>query len=216
MTQHIKGVSGPLLGKFRIAAVTGLTTGMAAGATIFSARFAPTTNARAIIAGLRLKSQIITPFTAANEFTIAAYIARSFTASDSGGTSILPSGVNNMLSSVSDSGIVPVTNFTDMRVSTTGALTAGTRTLDAAPMLVLPAAQIAGTPSQQSYNETLFEPSSDQRYGMNIQGQTGGTSTNAEGIVVVSTIAQGAGGTVRYVIELEWYEYATNSAEVID
>jgi hypothetical protein len=213
--QHVRGASGPLLGKFRVAAISGLVTGAAAGATLFSARFAPTTFVRAIISQLRLKSQIITPFTAPNEFTLAAYVARSFTASDSGGTAVLPTGLNNLLASISDSAISPLTNFTDIRVATTGGLTVGTRTLDANPILVLPAAQLAASPVSQSYNETDLEANSDQRFALNLQGQTGGTATNAEGIVVTSPIAQGAGGVVRFVFEIEWYEYATNSAEVI-
>lgn len=212
---RIRGINGPILGKFRIAAVSGLLTGLAAGATVFSARFAPvgSVNVRALITGLRLKSQILTPGSAAGEFTFAAYVARSFTGSDSGGTSILPSGLNGMLSSITDSSLSTPSQFTDMRVSTTAALAAGTRTLDANPFLVLPAAQIATTPTQQSYNETMLEPSSDQRYGLNLQGQTGGTAANAEGIVVTSLAAFPAAMVVRFIAELEWLEYVTNSAE---
>ena len=215
---RIRGANGPILGKFRVAAMSGLLTGLAAGNPVFSARFAPagTANVRALIAGLRLKSQILTPGSAAGEFTFAAYVARSFTASDTGGTSVLPANasLNNMLSSISDSN--SSSNFTDMRVATTGTLTAGTRTLDANPMLVLPAAQIATTPTQQSYNETVWEPSSDQRFGLNLQGQTGGVAANAEGIVVTTVTAFAAAMVVRFIAELEWYEYVTNSAESLD
>lgn len=214
---RIRGANGPIAYKGRIAAVSGLLTAVAANAPIFSARFAPaaTANIRALITGLRLKSQILTPGSAAGEFTFAAYVARSFTASDSGGTSVLPAGLNNMLSSITDSGNYS-TQFTDMRVATTGALTVGTRTLDSNPMLVLPAAQIATTPTQQSYNETVWEPSSDQRYGLNLQGQTGGVAANAEGIVVNNMTAFATSMVVRFIAELEWLEYVTNSAESLD
>jgi len=214
--QHIRGANGPILGIFRIAAVTGLTTGMAGGATIFSARFAPagTVFARAIITDLRIKAQLVTPFTAIQEYGAAAYIARSFTASDSSGTSILPTALNNNLASVMPAW---TTAFTDMRVAAAGAVTAGTRTLDANPFLYLPAAQVlVAASAAQGYTETQLGPISDQRFGPNLQGQTGGTATNAEGIVVTVPVAQGAGGTVRYCIEMEWYEYATNSAEAIN
>lgn len=214
--QHIRGINGPILGKFRLAAVTGLTTGMAANAPIFSARFAPTAAVRACIADLRLKVQIITPFTAANEISCQAFIARSFTASDSGGTSVLPATLNNMISSISDSALSPVTQFTDIRVAGAAALTAGTRTLDANPFLYLPAAQVlAAASAAQSYSESDYSPYSDQRFGINLQGQTGAVAANAEGIIVTVPIAQGAAGTVRYAIEMEWYEYVTNSAETI-
>lgn len=213
---RIRGANGPILGKFRLAAVSGLLTGLAAGAPVFSARFAPASSVpiRALITGLRLKSQVLTPASAVPaEFTFSAFVARSFTASDSGGTAILPTGLNNMLSSITDSNLSTPSQFTDMRVATTGALTAGTRTLDANPMLVLPAAQIATTATQQSYNESAWEPSSDQRYGLNLQGQTGGVATNAEGIVVTSLAAFNTALVVRFICELEWIEYVTNSAE---
>ena len=209
--QHIRGINGPILGKYRVAAVSGLMTGLAANNLVFSARFAPTGNVRAAIAGLRLKSQLITPGSAAFEFTFAAYLARSFTASDSGGTAVLPSGLNNLLASIDDSS--HATNFTDMRIASTGALTSGTRTVDANPILVLPAAQLSTSPPSQSYNESALEPSSDQRYVANLQGQTGGTATNAEGIIVANQAAFGTSAVVRLIVELEWYEYVTNSAE---
>lgn len=211
MTDRIKGQSGPILGKWRISAVTGLTTGLAAGNPIFSARFAPTANIRALITDIRLKAQIVTPFTAANEVNAQVQIARSFTASDTGGTSVLPTGIQAQLSSVSDSAYT--TSFTDMRVATTGTLTAGTRTLDPNPILYLAGAQLlAAAGAAQGYSETSLSLSTDQRFSLNLQGQTGGTAANAEGIVVTVPTAQGAGGTVRYAIEIEWYEYRTDSA----
>lgn len=211
--QHIRGVNGPINGKFRVAAFTGLTTGIAANGAIFSMRLAGTGFYRAVVTDLRLKAQIITPFTAANEISAAAYLVRSFTASDSGGTSLLPAGLNNYISSVDPPF---TTTVTDLRVATTGALTAGTRTIDAAPILFLPAAQIQATASAaQGYFETALSPTSDQRFGLNLQGATGGTAANAEGLIVTLPVAQGAGGTVRYAIEIEWVEYTTNSAESI-
>lgn len=211
---RIRGANGPIQYKGRVAAVSGLLTGLAAGNPVFSARFAPagTVPIRAVIAGIRLKSQVITPASAVpSEFTFQAFVARGFTASDTGGTSVLPTGLNNMLSSISDSTLT--TQFTDMRIATTGTLTAGTRTLDNNPFLVLPAAQIATTQTQQSYNETYLEPSSDQRFVINLQGQTGGVAANAEGIVINSLATFNTAMTVRLVVELEWYEYTTNSAE---
>ena len=34
---------------------------------------------------------------------------------------------------------------------------------------------------------------------------------NQEGVVVTVPVAQGAGGTVRYVIDMEWIEYNAQS-----
>lgn len=206
--QHIRGINGTVLSKYRLSTSTGLTTAMVAGGCIFSARWAPANGTRCMIAMLRLRSQLVVPFTASQEYNLSAFIARSFTASDSNGTVLLPSALNNLMSSVSDSANVPVTNFTDMRVATTGVLGSGTRTNDAQPILQLPSVQIAAAPTALSYNETTYEPSSDQRYGINLQQN--------EGITINNTILQGAGGTVRYFIEMEWYEYqGTGGAETI-
>lgn len=214
--QHIRGANGPILGKFRIATFTGLTTGLAGSTPIFSMRFAPAGSVpvRALITDFRLKAQIVTPFTAANEINVLAYIARSFTASDTGGISVLPAGISNMLSSISDAGYT--TNFTDIRVAGTAALGAGTRTLDTSPFATLLGAQVLAAASAASaYEETALTMQGDQRYTINLQGQTGGVAANAEGIVVLCNQAQGAGGVVRYAFDVEWLEYATNSAEVI-
>lgn len=212
--QHIRGVNGPILGKFRLAAVTGLTTGFVANSSIFDAQFAPTGNVRAVITDLRLKAQLVTPFTSANEYSAQAFIARSWTSSPTGGTLISISGLQNMLSSVSDA---PYTSaFTSIRVCNTSSLGNGTFTLDTVPLLYLPAAQVlAAASAAGEWHETALGPISDQRFGINLQGQTGGIATNAEGIAVQVPIAQGAGGVVRYCVEMEWYEYATNSAETI-
>lgn len=216
MTVSVKGITGPVLGKFRVSALSGLVAGVAANAPIFSARFAPAWVAaqgvRAAIVDIRLKAQIITPFTNANEITASCFFARSFTASDTGGTSVLPTGISGMIESFADGplGINTSTFFTDMRISTTAALTAGTRTLDANPFLSLVGAQTlaAANANQNVSLEADFTPNSDTRWAIVLQGQTNGVATNAEGIVVTVPFAQGAGGSVRYTVEMEWYEYA--------
>lgn len=202
--QHIRGVNGPITGKWRISAATGLTAAISAGGTIFSARFGATTLFRALITDFRLKAQIVTAFTAANEISVSASFARSFTVSDSAGTTITPTANNNTLSSVDAS---TATSFANIQVATTTAMTAGTRTLDTAPFLYMPAGQPGASPTAQAYWETDMSNWGDQRFGPVIQAN--------EGIVVAIPATQGAGGTVRYVVEMEWVEFATNSAEVL-
>lgn len=217
MLGHIRGVNGPILGKFRLSALTGLTTGLAAGATIFSARFAPADGLygqqpriRALITDLRIKAAITVPFTAANEISAQAFIARAFTASDTGGTALLPTGIQQNLSSI-DLGYT--TAFTDMRIATAAALAAGTRTLDPSAILNMPAAQPGTSITAQANFETALETISDQQFMPNLQGQTGGVAANAEGLVVTLPVAQGAGGVVRYAIELGWIEYCATGSE---
>lgn len=209
--QNIRGASGPLLGKFRLSAVTGLTTGLVATSSVFAARFAPTTPVRAVITDFRLKALIVTPFTAANEISCQAFLARGWTVAPSAGIAIALTGIQNMLSSVSDANLP--TAFSQIQIANTGGLGNGTLAIDPNPFLYLPATQLlAAASAAQGASETALGPISDQRFGINLQGQTGGVAANAEGIVVQVPVAQGAGGTVRYCIEMEWYEYATNSA----
>lgn len=211
--QHIRGVNGPIIGKWRVSFLTGLLSGVASGAPVFAARFAPTGPVRALITDLRLKAAIVTPFTAAQEIQFAAYIARSFTASDSGGNAItLTQPAQNLCSTDTQ---VP-SAFTDIRYAAAVALTPGTRTLDGAPILFIEAAQTlaaaAANPITVADQITMY---GDQRFGISLQGQTGGVAANAEGIVVNNVTILGAGGTARLVVELEWVEYVTNSAESI-
>lgn len=221
--QRIRGVSGPILGHYRLAAFSGLTTGLGANAVIFSARWATTQLLRAAITRLRITGQIITAFTGAQEIQIAGLLASGFTASDTGGTAIAPppAGQNSFLQ-VSESG--QASQFTDLRIASASAVAAGTRTLDTAPFLgALGSQLLAAAGAAQNLVVADFETESDQRLPLILQGGgpvAHGSSTNvaanAQGVIVTSPIAQGAGGTVRFLVEMEWLEFAWDSAETIN
>lgn len=203
MRGSIGFLTGTPVGHYRVAAATGLTTGLAAGNPIFSARWGGVTPMRPLILRLEVFGALITPFTAAQEVSAAAFIARGFTAADTGGTPLTLSGTNaGVQNSLAD---VPPT--CTINVATTGTLTAGTRTLDANPFLYIAGAQTlaaANAGSLSIYDE--FHVQSDQEFPFNLQNAQA-LAANAEGIVVTVPTAQGAGGTVRYVIEMEWLEY---------
>jgi hypothetical protein len=156
-----------------------------------------------------MQMYITVPFTAAQELSCAAYVARSFSAADTGGTALTLTGQNAVLNSVSD---IPCS--ATMNVSTTTALTPGTRTLDVQPFLFCPGSQLF-TATSTTTNATPFVEeyvlNSDQQWPLNMQGgalwQNIGTFTGPEGIVVQNGIAMGAGGSVRFVFEIEWVEY---------
>jgi hypothetical protein len=220
---RIRGVSGPIVGHYRLAALSGLTTGLGANAIIFAARWATTALLRAAIQRLKVTAQIVTPFTAANELSIAAYLASSFTASDTGGGSNLapPAGQNSFLQVVE---AAQASNFTDIRIASATALAAGTRTLDTTAFLAALGAQdlAAASAAQNVIIADYDAATSDQRLPIILQGggpiaHGGNTNvaTNAQGIEVQSPIAQGAGGTVRFLVEMEWVEYGSDSAEGI-
>jgi len=209
-------LAGSIVGHYRTVALTGLTTGMAANAPIVAIRMAPAAAQpssiylRALIQRLSIRAQVVTPFTAAQELSLSAFIARNWSAADTGGTVLTLTSPNAMLNSISDT--APQLSI---QVAGAGALTAGTRTLDANPFLYVAGAQTSAAASLTGPFGALadeFLINSDQEYGINLQGtlvpwQSLGNQFGPEGIVVQSNIAQGAGGTVRVAVEIEWVEY---------
>ena len=211
-------VNGSIVGHYRTAAISGLMTGVAANAPIFAARYVPTNpNYRAVLQRLRLQFAIVTPFTAAQEVYIAAYKVHGWSAADTGGSALVLTAPNAMLNDIAD--IAPSMTI---NVSTTGALTPGTRTVDANPFLVALGAQIftaSSTTTQAAPFAEEYVLNSDQQYPFNMQGNAalpqnsgGGNAYGPEGIIVQNAILLGAAGTVRFSAEMEWVEYDASTS----
>lgn len=229
--QKIRGVSGPIVYHGRIALLSGLTTGMGANAPIFSCRWATAAYLRAAIMRLRVSQLTQTAFTTGQETSLSAFLASAFTASDSGGTQRIPVAGQNSLLQVSEA--AQVSAFTDIRIAAAAALTPGTRTLDTIPFIS--GLGFSNAVGQNAGGEVIFDwnVDSDQRTPLVLQGITptigqqaipgvqppatpANIAANAQGIVVQSNVAQGATGVVEFLVEMEWLEYATNAAEVIN
>jgi hypothetical protein len=195
----VLGINGVITGDYRIGVTTGLTTGLSANDPIFSFRWGSTTH-RCAIRALQVAIQIVTPFTAANEVSANAIFARTFTASDTGGTALTLTGTNANLHSYSST----ASKVTDARVATTGTLTAGTRTLDSQPFLQCLAGQLLAAAGAAQGNAAADYDTIPDRHPIVL--------TTNEGIIVRSGIALGAAGTVRFAIGLEWSEYLNESS----
>lgn len=182
-----------LLGSHRLNAVSGLTTGIAANTPIFSFRWGSATKF-ALIKYLKIQATVITGFTAAQELALNAFIARVFTASDSAGTAIVfTTNFQKKRTSMATSLV------TDCRVSGTAQLTVGTRTLDAVPTLSSSVKTLAaGAAVQDARMEAELILSNPTDYPTVL--------AQDEGIVVNNVILQGAAGTVRYGVTIEWDE----------
>jgi hypothetical protein len=171
---------------------TQMSAALGTGAPIFSARWGNASNL-ALIKRLRLSVGAgATAFTAgAAQFHLIA--ARGFTASDTGGTSILPSGNGNKLRTS-----MGTTLFSDIRISATGTLSAGTRTLDPQPLASVVAGVVAtaGTP--------ILAPHAllDQR-----PGEYPLVLAQNEGFVIQATVP--ATGTWFFSVDMEWLEVAS-------
>jgi hypothetical protein len=207
-------LNGVPVGHYRIAVPTGLTTGLAANAPIFSARWASANYIRALVTKLSVTANLVTPFTTAQEINAAAYIARSWSADDTGGTAIVLTAPTNMQNSLADA--APTCT---MRAATAAATTAGTRTLDSNAILFASGSQTLAAASAfpETVADTFQAVSADVGFPINFQSGNSpvaglGTYYGPEGIVAtIGPTAQGAGGTVRYIIEMEWLEYNVQS-----
>ena len=207
MRGSLSFLAGTPIGHYRVAVATGLTAGLAANAPIISVRWGGTGFVRPLITRIELLGTIVTPFTGAQEITVAATIARSWSAADTGGTAITLTGVNNVQNSLAD-----VASSATINAATTTALTPGTRTLDANPIMYATAAQTLAAASANPLSVyDIFElNSADSQFAFNLQNNvtpTVGGDSHPEGLVITVPVAQGAGGTVRYVLEMEWIEY---------
>lgn len=116
-------------GAYRLAARSGtIAATLAANAPLFSFRWGDAT-LNCIVQRIRAQLWANLAFTAAfNDMSIAGIIARSWTVADSGQTAISLAGNNAKLRTD-----FPTSKFAtngDMRIANTGAVTAGTRTLD--------------------------------------------------------------------------------------
>lgn len=187
-------------GSYQIAAISGAVTGVGAGSPVFSMRWAPGTGALCMINSVYVSATVTVGFTAAQELEYGMFVARGFTVSDTGGTQQVLSGANQKMRT--SMGTSLFSSGGDMRISSTAALTAGTRTLDSQPMNAnsfwSPAATAGSNLS--NVNIALFDRQ---------PGEYPIVLANNEGMVINNVLAMGAGGVVRLVVYVNWTEVAT-------
>jgi hypothetical protein len=115
-----------VLGSYMVNGRTSTYTGLAAGSPLFSFRWGNASNL-AVIKRVRIAVAVTGPATTPGQAERELIVARSFSASDTGGTAVTLTGNNQKMRTSQGTSLV-----TDMRFGTT--ITAGTRTLDAAPI----------------------------------------------------------------------------------
>jgi hypothetical protein len=207
---------GSDVGHYRALFQTGLTASIAANGCIFSASMQNKTPVRALVTALSVGASVVAPFTGAQEIGALAYVARNFSVVDSGVTAVNLAAPNQCLNSLADVG-----SSMTVLVANATALTVGTRTLDPSPMTGLVLAQPAASGSTTvPVNQIAgFNVQSDQQWGVNLQSafnaaNPAAASGTQEGIVVNIPVLQGAGGTVRYQVYMEWIEYSYGPGSV--
>ena len=158
----------------------------------------------AIIQRITINWVMTTGFTTGQQIAFGGYVARSFTGSDSGGTTIALSGNNQKNRTSAQTSQIATGG--DMRISTTAALTVGTRTLDSAAFGVTngwAGTTLLTTGTQPLQQVTLYEE---------FPGDTPLILQSNEGIVINNLVALGAAGVMSVAINIEWTESATSAS----
>lgn len=181
------------LGIYKIGVTNGgsaMAAGLGAAAPIFSFRNS-TANIYVVKRVLFDMAGTATVFTA-GEALFTLFVARSFSASDTGGTGVVPTSNSNKLRTS-----MATTGVADIRISATATLTAGTRTLDGQPLssLAIPIGTAASV--QYALNAALL----DQRVGEHPLALA-----QNEGFVIQATVP--ATGTWFFKVGVDWEELA--------
>lgn len=197
-------------GSYRLVCSTGSVTVVAARTAtagfLFTQRWSSTTSANAFIKYVGARFTCTTAYTTAQETGCDLIVARTYTASCTGGTAVdvgsTVANTGNLLAAQPTSLIVA--NAT--RVATTDAFTAGTQTLDANPIGLISgwtagigdAVPLATSGSQGGFG-TLFDARTSRHEAPIVLVQD-------EGIVIRNLILMGAVGVGRWDFCVEWDE----------
>lgn len=180
------------LGMYKMSLLSGtMAAGLAAAANIWSFRWGDATRLCALqkltLDGL---SGSATAF-AAGFGSIRGFFARSFTASDSAGTAATLTGNSGKLRTN-----MGTTLLTDLRMSATAALTAGTRTLDANALGQISLSFGVVVSVQYVNNVVLF--------GEDVGPEMPAVLAQNEGVVLQATVP--ATGTWQFGVSARWAE----------
>jgi len=187
------------LGAYVLGASTGLIAAtLAAGSTLFSFRWTDATRF-ALITSIRISAVVTAAITTGVVFDLEAVIARSFTASDTGGTAFAPLGANNKVRTSMGNSLVG-----DLRLATTAALGAGTRTPDATAV-----GRIQGF-TGTTLGTSIFGNGSGPMYILDRQkaGEYPVVLAQNEGILVRNPLIGPATGSFSVAVLIEWMEVA--------
>jgi hypothetical protein len=189
---------------FRLAATSGLITGLSANDVMFAWR---NPDSFQWIAELRVKWRTVAGFTAAQEMALGAHLVSSFAATNYASGTDLSNPASNPAYIRQDEGFgASLTKATEksrlvsgnVRISDTGALThAGSPVIQSQPFLWDAYAELAAAATvHKGRAEMLFAPNDQRELVLGADG----------GFIVRAPVALGAGGTGRLSVEVSWYE----------
>jgi hypothetical protein len=186
-------------GHYRVAAISGLLTGVAAAGAVYSFRSPP--------AGLSLLKRVSIGYALTTAFTTGQLLdldivrCTGFTASDTGGTALTPFTGNN---NKKRSQLMNTSQLADLRISSTAALGAGTKTQDANPFGFVTATPLnLAVPTNLTPGGGL--PMTDI-YVANENNEHPEAFQNNEGFNIRNMTAMGAAGVIKLYVVVSWVE----------
>lgn len=185
-------VTAGLTGSYSKGLVSGtMAAGLAANAPVYSFRYGGT--GYAVIKRITMSAGNQGTGFAAGVANFSMFAARAFTASDTGGSAATLTGNNGKLKTV-----FATTAVSDIRISSTATLTAGTRTLDTDPLAaIMVGVPVTANATVLPVGSVLTEPKNAGDYPLVL-------ATN-EGFVIQATVP--ATGTWSFSVFVEWDEY---------
>ena len=189
-------------GHYQFARVTGvMAAALAANAVLFSFRWGDASRL-AVLQRLKVSFQPLALFTAGTvaDFGMDAYVARSFTASHTGGAAITTSG-NNLKARTS----MATSLITDLRMATTAALAGGTLTADADAFANSVGDVQRVNPAAATEEQRVNDPTLVYRPDV-ASGDHPLVFAQNEGFVVRNRGVWPAAGTGLYTVECAWAE----------
>lgn len=201
VSQNSQAVARPIDvgigGAYLVTAISGaMAAGLAGGSTVFSLRWSPATAGMLALVH-RVEVAMVetgTVFTAGIGL-FQLWVARSYSVNDTGGTPVVLSGNNNKLRTSH-----ATSQMANMQIAGTGAMTPGTRTLDANDIGL----EVFGVPA--TTNTTLL-PMTDILNRAFGDGDWPVTLANNEGLVLTATVP--ALGTWQFAVSIDWLEVAS-------
>lgn len=193
-----------ILGAYSMGLTSGALTTAAAGGTVYSFRWAPSTTTQlCMVRRVEIGFSTITAFTSAQSLVYSMQIARAFTASDTGGTAALFTQTNTGKLRTT----MPTSAFSaggQLMIANTAANTAGTRTLDTQTIGFVQGASTAVATVLTA--QPIFQHS---------PGDYPLILANNEGFIINNVILMGAAGVINLTVNVEWMELAATTGNAI-
>jgi len=190
-------------GAFRIDALSGqIAASLAANSPLFSFRWTDATR-KCVLTDLQVGIIVDGTITTAVAMALEAVIARSFTVSDTGGTTLTIAGNNGKMQTTMASTLTG-----DARIASTGTLSAGTRTLDAQGfgMAIGGSGTTAGAGTALAMT-SIYRPIAGVEPPV--------VFDQNEGFIIRNMLTGPASGTWRFAVMAAWAEVASYNNAVL-